>query len=384
MKDFRTSLPPLVHSAGLFLVGVLLRSGVAQGQELGGLEIEGPGEEPTEVDVAEPPRSGGTLGEAHSVQTGDTLWDLCAKYLNSPWYWPKIWSYNPQLTNPHWIFPGNEVRFYPGDEALPTEIDVARAITVDDDDLVIPGVLTEEDLVQTVGTIEVGRAPANSVLTSFLGYLSKGEVERSGRLAYSSAESIMLSDFDRVYVKSPSTLAKGTPLAIYRMRREVIHPITGESYGYSVEIVGGLEIVATGEKVATARLSQVFRPVLRDDLVGPWPENFGVRVAPTPNTKNAKGYVLETAGDVLGPIGEHNMVYIDRGRKHGVQIGNTFVVYHRGDGLTGETRDLPNEPVAQLMVIDAKDEAATAVVMNSLLEINVGDKIEMIPGASAF
>ncbi|MEL6187221.1 MAG: LysM peptidoglycan-binding domain-containing protein, partial [Myxococcota bacterium] len=43
------------------------------------------------------------LGDAHAVRQGDTLWDLCAKYLNSPWYWPKIWSYNPQLTNPHWI-----------------------------------------------------------------------------------------------------------------------------------------------------------------------------------------------------------------------------------------------------------------------------------------
>src|SRR5262245_30348463 len=53
------------------------------------------------------------VSETHAVQSGDTLWDLCSKYLNSPWYWPKIWSYNPQITNPHWIFPGNELRFYP-------------------------------------------------------------------------------------------------------------------------------------------------------------------------------------------------------------------------------------------------------------------------------
>src|SRR4051794_22822885 len=47
--------------------------------------------------------------EVHVVQSGDTLWDLCSKVLNSPWYWPKIWSYNPQITNPHWIYPGNEL-----------------------------------------------------------------------------------------------------------------------------------------------------------------------------------------------------------------------------------------------------------------------------------
>src|SRR5438876_6556480 len=65
-------------------------------------------------DTDNPPQ----VSETHAVQSGDTLWDLCSKYLNSPWYWPKIWSYNPQISNPHWIFPGNELRFYPSDENL--------------------------------------------------------------------------------------------------------------------------------------------------------------------------------------------------------------------------------------------------------------------------
>src|SRR5688572_1967617 len=102
--------------------------------------------------------AGGTpqVSETHLVQGGDTLWDLCSKYLNSPWYWPKIWSYNPQITNPHWIYPGNELRFYPSDENLPTPVAVSQSMTLGED-ATPDGPIDADDLVQTVGNIEVGR-----------------------------------------------------------------------------------------------------------------------------------------------------------------------------------------------------------------------------------
>jgi hypothetical protein len=50
----------------------------------------------------------------HTVRKGDTLWDLCARYYDNPYNWPKIWSYNPQIQNPHWIYPGDELRMRGG------------------------------------------------------------------------------------------------------------------------------------------------------------------------------------------------------------------------------------------------------------------------------
>ena len=55
----------------------------------------------------------GALPELHVVRSGDTLWDICFYYFNNPWQWPKVWSYNPQITNPHWIYPGDLVRLLP-------------------------------------------------------------------------------------------------------------------------------------------------------------------------------------------------------------------------------------------------------------------------------
>src|SRR5262249_19430488 len=45
------------------------------------------------------------LPPVHLVRRGDTLWDICDRYFHNPWDWPRIWSYNPGLQNPHWIYP---------------------------------------------------------------------------------------------------------------------------------------------------------------------------------------------------------------------------------------------------------------------------------------
>src|SRR3954471_24806671 len=60
--------------------------------------------------------------EEYVIQKGDTLWDLSQKFLNNPWYWPKIWSLNPSIENPHWIYPGNKLRLMPGEGGAPTQV----------------------------------------------------------------------------------------------------------------------------------------------------------------------------------------------------------------------------------------------------------------------
>ncbi len=52
-------------------------------------------------------------GIVHTVVAGDTLWDLSAKYLGSPWKWTEIWEQNRFLTNPHYIYPGIQIVIVP-------------------------------------------------------------------------------------------------------------------------------------------------------------------------------------------------------------------------------------------------------------------------------
>jgi len=51
------------------------------------------------------------------VHRGDTLWGICDSYFQNPYQWPRLWSYNPQIKNPNWIYPGDEIRLREGGEA---------------------------------------------------------------------------------------------------------------------------------------------------------------------------------------------------------------------------------------------------------------------------
>jgi LysM domain len=48
--------------------------------------------------------------DEYVVKTGDTLWDISSVYLRDPWYWPEIWYVNPQVANPHLIYPGDVLK----------------------------------------------------------------------------------------------------------------------------------------------------------------------------------------------------------------------------------------------------------------------------------
>jgi nucleoid-associated protein YgaU len=85
------------------------------------------GATPDAAGTSGPRTAGGQVQENYVIQRGDTLWDLSGKYLDSPWYWPKLWSYNPQIENPHWIYPGNPLRLSPAGAEAPARIDVASA-----------------------------------------------------------------------------------------------------------------------------------------------------------------------------------------------------------------------------------------------------------------
>ena len=81
--------------------------------------------------------------EEYSVEPGDSLFDICDQLLDEPYYWPKLWALNPYITNPHFIYPGMKLKFYPGDESNPPFLKV-----VTEDDIIPVNEFATEDIIQ--------------------------------------------------------------------------------------------------------------------------------------------------------------------------------------------------------------------------------------------
>jgi len=345
-------------------------------------------------------RGGAAAPDTYVVRPGDTLWDLSGRFLNNPWYWPKVWSFNPEIDNPHWIEPGAVLRFYRSAEeaparveavadAAPTEEPAVEAPRELDDfsraDLKAPVSAEEEDEVAVAGPNRIGYVAPRGTLSRRETFVTQHEVDGSGTLTAAFSEKSMLSNLDRCYAtfKSSAPTRVGETYLVYRTERPILHPVTGQRLGYQTKILGTAKVVAVDAKAATVVLGQTFEEVQRGDLLGPWTEKLLRPVEVRANARAVNGTIVAAQLDVMTQMGENHLVFINRGKADGVEEGNVFTVVRSGDPIGRDVfqavddRSLPEETVGSLLVVDAKENVSTALVTRSLSELFIGDRVEM-------
>jgi hypothetical protein len=325
--------------------------------------------------------------QVHTVTGGDTLWDLSKQYLGNPWYWPKVWSYNPEISNPHWIYPGNHIRFFPSGEEGPSRIEAGPVGESSSPDAIEVG---NEPGVRVSG--HIGYRAKGAIRIARPSFMTRGEVEEAGTIKASAGESLMLSYPQTVYVSFPKkdAVKVGDTYPIFRPGPEVIHPVTQVQYGHLIQVVGSLRVIRLSEGMATAEISPgTPDEVRRGDRVGPPGEQLVLTVAARPNPRLLKGYVIGAMVTYLTIFGEHQVLMIDQGSGQGVQPGNTFSVVRRHDPAVNVQAflfpakaidpELPSEDVASCMVIDVKEGSSMCVLIRSMREVVYGDRVEMRP-----
>ncbi|HVP67870.1 MAG TPA: LysM peptidoglycan-binding domain-containing protein [Anaeromyxobacteraceae bacterium] len=370
----------------------------------------GAGEEEVPVEQAQP-ASGGSAPETYTVKKGDTLWDLSGRYLDSPWYWPKLWSYNPEIANPHWIYPGNVLRFYPAGEQAPARVEPAAAPALapmasaaeeyqapkELDDLTRGNIhkaelLDEEDAVLVVGPYKVAPPKPKGAAVQRNSFVTAKQLESAATIVAAFEAKLILSTGDKIYAqfRDPGQVKVGQKYSIYRADGPVIHPVTNETYGYKTVILGTARVTATEPgKASTLVISYVNDGVERGDLLGPSTEQALKPIFYRPNHASVQGYVIGVQPAIVTGAAEYNVVYLDKGKADGVEVGNTFVVVRSGDPLSEpidrplNTPGLPREVIGEVVVFDSQDRASSAYVRRSLAELLVGDHVEMRPESPA-
>jgi hypothetical protein len=315
-------------------------------------------------------RNNGAVPETHTVRSGDTLWDLSSYYFSDAWSWPKVWGLNPEISNPHWIYPGNIVRLREGG-GTPTAQNL------------------EGDKPRSGFGLIAAKAPQRSLGFHQMAYVDSQELKDAAKVDGATDAKALLATGDSIYVSYPEgKLPKvGATYSIYSQGKSLKRD--GEDVGSYVLVKGELEITFAKEgKRARAVITRSVDPVERGMRVGPLKLKFG-DVQPVPNSKQVDGKVV----DVIGPdelIGAQAAVLLDRGSNDGVKAGNRFLVLRRGDaykkvmkpsGNVGQDDDkYPARAIGEIIVVQTGKSASLGFVTFSIEEFEPGDRVYMRKG----
>lgn len=329
------------------------------------------------VDTGEGPVQvhGGSVPPVHSVRRGDTLWDISWFYFNNPWEWPRVWSYNPEITNPHWIYPGDQVRLYEGGKAPPASAENGDGGKKGPDQPIRPAQQTGE------GFFELRQ----------LAFVGNEDLKLAIRIDGSPEEKMLLAAGDEVYLAYPKERPPrvGQRYAVYEERKRVKHPDSGKDVGAYVKITGEVEVISVKEnKRARAVILDSVDVIERGQRVGPLQRQFK-NVDPSPAEVDLEGTIVaDISADQL--IGARQVVVLDRGAEHRLKVGNRLHVVRRGDAYAkvmgpktnvgkNDTR-YPARSLGEVMVVQTGKRNSIAVVTRSDKEFGVGDHVLMVRG----
>lgn len=328
---------------------------------------------------------GGPVPELHVVRRGDTLWDICFLYFNDPWQWPKIWSYNPQITNPHWIYPGDLVRLLPrgvfaqlptsseGNTAPPAAAPAAAPATAS---TTAPAAAPVDALPAPQRRIEVGIKQT--------AFVEKSDLDQSITIDGGIDEKILFGNSDQVYLSYPpgKPPRAGDRYSIYVPGNVV--KSGGSEVGAYVHVLGTLEVLSVKQdKQARGVILEANREIERGAKVGPLLKTFKT-VPPSPPKVDAQGTVVAMLTyDQL--VGQGEVVFIDLGKRSGVEVGNRMYVVRRGDAypqnmnrqVGQDDRRFPARALGEIVVVDVGDKISVGLVTLAVQEMSAGDIVVM-------
>lgn len=312
---------------------------------------------------------------SYSVRRGDTLWAITGHFYGNPYEWPRVWSYNPEITNPHWIYPDQTVRLVAEGQTAPV-IGMPRA-----------------------GRRVVQRGVATG--TVFLreqGWLDGDALETAGEIVGSPDDHMMLSPFDQAYVRF-DRLPEGqeAPSGEYTVFREIeANQRNPEEEGTLVRILGAVRVESWDRERRTARVTliEALDPIERGFKVAAIPRRFDV-IPPRPSSVDVDTRIVATL-DSRQLVGDQQIVFLPVGAEEGVQTGNRAFIVRAGDQWRAELADAqrdattveppnqleeyPDEVIAEARVVAVRPHSAVLLITRTTQPITVGDRAQLRSG----
>ncbi|WP_162818177.1 LysM peptidoglycan-binding domain-containing protein [Aquirhabdus parva] len=325
--------------------------------------------------------------DTYIVKKGDTLWDISGKYLKDAWRWKEIWAVNPQVKNPHWI--------YPGDRLILCVIKGHKVVGVDMGDGCV-GVErrmngSPEDNLNTVKlqpkihidplNVAVPAVPLSAIKSWLINadVVSASTLKKAPYVLATKDRHVIAGKGDTVYVRG-GNLVVGDSYGIYRAGEAYVDPETKEILGYEARLIARGTATALNSDVSTIELTDsVQQEVRADDKVLPEAVSNEPGVFYPTNSENIAPGRLIRVLDGIDTAAVNSTIALNRGEREGVAVGQVFAIYRRGalvqDSHDGQLVRLPSERAGLAMVFRTFAKLSYAIVLESNGTIKTGDEL---------
>jgi len=311
--------------------------------------------------------------DEYTVKKGDTLWDISGTFLNSPWLWPEIWHVNPQIENPHLIYPGDLIKLI--------YLDGQPRLTVERTLKMVPGTTKLSPSIRVQQTEEAITAIPLDKIEVFLSrsrVVEPGELEAGPYLLAGQQQHLIVGAGDRAYARGTFDTHLSN-YSIYRKGEVFTDPITKELLGVHAKGIGTVSVTAVDKDIATLNVVRTFEEVRPGDSLLPSEDRSVDSVfMPSAPDVDIEAQIIAVEGGVT-QVGKFNVVMINRGEREGLQIGNVLAIYKTGEVVSDRVRGgkvaLPDERAGLLMVFRTFEKMSFALVLEADRALAVNDKV---------
>lgn len=301
--------------------------------------------------------------DEYTVQKGDTLWTISSGKLKDPFLWPELWKSNPQLKNPHMIYPGQKINLRDDSEQAGKGKKHAATETITGrpkKNIVSP----DKAVVKKVaGQKKQYFVPLDMLLQS--GYIYQ-DFRQDGKISASRAGKLIMGKGDYVYVETDQSISSVKKFFVMSKPEQVLHPKTEEPVGKLLRVKGVLELAGKEGSKTIALITESYEEITSEDLLKRHYEIEPPFDAKTEKRAEAEGGIIIRLSEGKNIAASLQVVYLDRGSMHGLEIGDVFKVLSRQE---------PYMPIAQLRIINIGEKTSVALISKAEQPVSVGDKI---------
>jgi LysM repeat protein len=325
---------------------------------------------------------------SHTVQRGDTLWDISKLFLTSPWRWPELWGMNlDQIRNPHLIFPGQVLVLVKRDGRATLQLAQGGTGAPSNTVKLSPRVrseLLDNGAIASIPLHLIGPFLNDAVV------FDRNELAGAPRIVATQEGRVLLSRGEIAYVRGD--LGGARDFRLFREPKPLLDPETREILGYEARYVGTTGFVRAGEdRVGANGKAEIVPDTFRindlrleagvGDRLHPVPQRDLSAYAPHAPNAAVDGRIVSIYGEALS-AGQNQIVALNRGAREGLERGHVLALWRAGTAAVDSTQAdgravpirLPDERNGMLFVFRVFDRVSYALILNVQEPVRPGDR----------